>query len=146
MREVITEVSDTKNKFPGLPLGARAVQIADGQTSTYFLTTFGRPQRETVWACEVQLEPTLSQSLHLLNGSTVPPKIQQGNLVGKMLQEKKTPAQVIENIYVRCLSRPPKAEELKKLEGIVGEAKDKKQTLEDVFWAVMNSREFMFNH
>ncbi len=146
MLDVITQVTDTKNKFPGLPLGARAVQIADGQTSTYFLTTFGRPQRETVCACEVRLEPTLSQSLHLLNGSTVAPKIQQGNLVGKMLQEKKTPAQVIENIYVRCLSRQPTAEELAKLEPMIAEAKDKRQALEDAFWAVMNSREFMFNH
>ena len=64
------QVTETKNKFPGLPLGARAVQIADGSVSTYFLTTFGRATRETVCSCEVQLEPTLSQSLHLLNGDT----------------------------------------------------------------------------
>ena len=55
----------------GLPLGARAVQIADGSTSNYFLTTFGRATRETVCACEVKTEPTLSQALHLLNGDTV---------------------------------------------------------------------------
>jgi hypothetical protein len=146
MLDVITQVTDTKNKFQGLPLGARAVQIADGGVSTYFLTTFGRPTRETVCSCEVRLEPTLSQSLHLLNGSTVEPKIAQGNLVGKMLQEKKTPAQIIENIYIRCLTRGPKPDELKTLLAMVDKAADKKQALEDVFWAVMNSREFMFNH
>lgn len=146
MLDVITQVTDTKNKFQGLPLGARAVQIADGGVSTYFLTTFGRPSRETVCSCEVRLEPTLSQSLHLLNGGTVEPKIAQGNLVGKMLQEKKTPAQIIEHLYIRCLSRPPKPEELKTLVAIVDAAKDKKQALDDVFWAIMNSREFMFNH
>jgi hypothetical protein len=146
MLDIITQVTDTKNKFPGLPLGARAVQIADGQVSTYFLNTFGRPQRETVCSCEVRLEPTLSQSLHLLNGNTVGPKIQQGNIVGKMLQEKKTPAQIIENIYVRCLTRLPTEEENAKLLAMVTSASDKKQTLEDIFWAVMNSREFMFNH
>ncbi len=68
MLDSITQVTETKNKFPGLPLGARAVQIADGGVSTYFLTTFGRPTRETVCSCEVKLEPTLSQTLHLLNG------------------------------------------------------------------------------
>ena len=68
-------MTDTKNKFPGLPLGARAVQIADGSVSTYFLTTFGRATRETVCSCEVKLEPTLSQSLHLLNGDTTTQKI-----------------------------------------------------------------------
>ena len=66
--DCISEATNTKNKFPGLPLGARAVQIADGGVSTYFLTTFGRATRETVCSCEVKLDPTLSQSLHLLNG------------------------------------------------------------------------------
>ena len=146
MLDVITQVTDTKNKFQGLPLGARAVQIADGGVSTYFLTTFGRPTRETVCSCEVRLEPTLSQSLHLLNGGTVEPKIAQGNIVGKMLQEKKTPAQIIEHLYVRCLSRAPKPDELKNLLALVDTAKDKQQALNDLFWAIMNSREFMFNH
>jgi hypothetical protein len=146
MLDIITQVTETKNKFPGLPLGARAVQIADGQVSNYFLTTFGRPQRETVCSCEVRLEPTLSQSLHLMNGDTVAPKIQQGNLVGKMLLEKRTPAQIIEAIYIRCLSRSPTADERKTLEALVAAEKDKKQALEDVFWSVLNSREFLFNH
>jgi hypothetical protein len=146
MLDMITQVTDTKNKFPGLPLGARAVQIADGQTSTYFLTTFGRPTRETVCACEVRLEPTLSQSLHLMNGDTVAPKISNGGLVAKMLQEKKTPTQIIETIYHRAFSRSPTPTELAKLTAVVDAAKDKQQALEDVFWAVLNSREFMFNH
>ena len=63
-----------------------AVQIADGRTSTYFLTTFGRASRDTVCSCEVRLEPTLSQSLHLMNGDTVGPRIQQGGLVARMLR------------------------------------------------------------
>jgi Protein of unknown function (DUF1553) len=146
MLDIITQVTDTKNKFPGLPLGARAVQIADGQTSNYFLTTFGRPMRETVCSCEVRLEPTLSQSLHLMNGDTVAPKIQQGGLIAKMLQEKKTSAQIIETIYNRALSRSPTASEFAKLTKAVDESKNKQQALEDVFWAVLNSREFMFNH
>jgi hypothetical protein len=146
MLDVITQVTDTKDKFPGLPLGARAVQIADGQTSTYFLTTFGRPTRETVCSCEVRLEPTLSQSLHLMNGDTVGPKIQAGNLIGKWLQEKRPPAFVIEQLYVRALSRSPTPEEYKKLTAAVDAAKDKKQALQDVFWAILNSREFLFNH
>lgn len=146
MLDIITQVTDTKNKFVGLPLGARAVQIADGSTTTYFLTTFGRPTRESVCSCEVRLEPTLSQSLHLLNGNTVEPKIREGNIVGKMLQEKKTPAQIIEYLYIRALTRPPKAEELERLLSLVDQSPNKQQALEDVFWAILNSREFMFNH
>lgn len=88
MLDCISQVTETKNKFPGLPLGARAVQIADGTTSTYFLTTFGRATRETVCACEVRLEPNLSQSLHLLNGDVTGPRISQGSLVVRRLAEK----------------------------------------------------------
>src|SRR5207237_927690 len=81
--DCISQVTETKNKFPGLPLGARAVQIADGNVGNYFLTTFGRATRETVCSCEVKLEPTLSQSLHLLNGDATTGRIAQGNLIGK---------------------------------------------------------------
>ena len=53
------QLTETQDKFRGLPLGARAVQIADGNTSNYFLDTFGRAKRETVCSCEVQMEPNL---------------------------------------------------------------------------------------
>jgi len=144
--DCITQVTETKNKFPGLPNGARAVQIADGSISTYFLTTFGRPMRETVCSCEVRLEPTLSQSLHLLNGDTTTSRIASGNLIGRRLAENKTPAQIIEELYIRCVSRRPTAVEMERLLKLVDTEKDKKQALEDVFWSLLNSREFMFNH
>jgi hypothetical protein len=144
--DCISQVTESKNKFPGLPLGARAVQIADGQVSTYFLTTFGRPTRETVCSCEVRLEPTLSQSLHLLNGDTTGNKIAAGGAIARKLAAKQTPAQIIEDLYVRCLSRTPTPQERTKLEALVAAEKDKQKALEDVFWSVLNSREFMFNH
>src|SRR6266571_8340296 len=127
--DCISQVTETKNKFPGLPLGARAVQIADGGISTYFLTTFGRATRETVCSCEVKLEPTLSQSLHLLNGDSTTQKILAGNLVGRRLTDKRFPREIVEELYVRCLCRKPTAKEKAKLEGIVAAEKDKKQAL-----------------
>jgi hypothetical protein len=146
--DIISEVTDTPNKFKGLPLGARAVQIADGKTSNYFLTTFGRATRETVCSCEVKMEPNLSQALHLLNGDTVNARIVQGALIKKQLEAGKTAPQVLEELYVRCLGRAPGEDELKKLLPML-EAKDKKalqQNLEDVFWALLNANEFIFNH
>lgn len=144
--DCISQLTETKNKFPGLPVGARAVQIADGTVSNYFLSTFGRATRETVCSCEVKLDPTLSQSLHLLNGDVTTQKIQAGNLVGRRLSEKKTPAEVIDELYVRCISRKPLPPERAKLEALVASEPDKKKALEDVFWSILNSREFMFNH
>ncbi len=144
--DVISQVTETKNKFRGLPTGARAVQIADGNTTTYFLNTFGRARRESVCSCEVETEPNLSQALHLLNGSTLQSKVRGGNVVGKLLQEKKTPEQIIRALYLRTFSRQPTAEELAGLLELVNSEKDKKSALEDVFWALLNSREFVFNH
>ncbi len=147
MLDVLSQVTTTKDKFPRLPLGSRAVQIADGATSTYFLTTFGRATRETACSCEVKMEPTLSQALHLLNGEATNAKIQQGNLVNLWLKEGLTPPQIVEKIYVRCLSRKPSPEEVAALTPLFpADGQNAKQPLDDIFWALLNSREFVFNH
>ncbi len=144
--DILSQVTGTKDKFPGLPLGARAVQIADGGTSTYFLTTFGRATRETPCSCEVKMEPTLSQALHLLNGDTSNNKIQQGGLIAQWLKDKVPPEEILDRLYVRCLSRKPLPEELAALKPLIAEGNDQRKSLEDIFWAVLNSREFLFNH
>ncbi|MFO0909510.1 MAG: DUF1549 and DUF1553 domain-containing protein [Isosphaeraceae bacterium] len=144
--DAISTVTETRDKFQGLPLGSRAVQIADGGSSTYFLTTFGRATRETVCSCEVKMEPTLSQALHLLNGDTVNAKIQQGGLIPKLIASKKYPEERIMDLYVRCLARRPTREELDKLAPLIGEGSNQAQALGDIFWALLNSREFLFNH
>jgi hypothetical protein len=144
--DCISQVTDTKDKFGGLPLGARATQIADGVTSTYFLTTFGRSARQTVCSCDVKADPTLSQALHLLNGETAHEKIRAGGSLKKLLDAGKTPAEIIDSIYVRCLTRHATPAETEKLSALVAAAPDPTQGLEDVFWAVLNSREFLFNH
>ena len=144
--DAITSVTTTKNKFRGLPNGARAVQISDGNTTNYFLTTFGRAKRETVCSCEVVMEPNLSQALHLLNGDTVQQKVTQGNVVASLLEAGSQPADVVENLYIRCLTRKPTDKEQAALLAIIDQQEDKKVALEDVFWALINSREFLFNH
>ncbi len=147
--DCISQATRTPNKFKGLPLGSRAVQIADGNTSTYFLTTFGRATRATVCSCEVKMEPNLSQALHLLNGDAVHNRIQQGKVVQTLLEEKKTPEEVIRALYLRTVNREPTPAEQEKLMAAVNEGKDgkeKQQILTDVFWALLNSKEFIFNH
>jgi hypothetical protein len=143
----ISQVTDTKNKFGGLPLGVRAVQIANGNTSNYFLTTFGRAKRESVCACEVKMEPNLSQALHLLNGDTVNNKIKAGNVLGKLTDRGLSHEQIINELYVVCLSRMPTDKEKLTIKTILdAETEDKNSVLEDVFWSLLNSREFLFNH
>ena len=146
MLDAITQITSTSNKFPGLPNGARAVQIANGNTSTYFLTTFGRAKRETVCACEVKMEPNLSQALHMLNGDTVNAKIQTGKLIPTRIGEEVPIPQILEELYIRCLCRKPTEKELTNLVEIISQEENKQQALEDTFWALLNSREFLFNH
>jgi hypothetical protein len=147
--DAISQATQTPNKFKGLPLGARAVQIADGNTSSYFLTAFGRASRNTVCSCEVKLEPNLSQALHLLNGENCHNRIQQGKVIPPLRQQKKSPEQIIEHLYLTCLTRPPTPEETKNLMSAYAEATDPKhqqEALNDIFWAILNSKEFIFNH
>jgi len=144
--DAISLVTETKDKFKGLPLGARATQIADGATSTYFLTTFGRATRETVCSCEVKMEPTLSQALHLLNGDTVNGKIQKGGVVKNLIATRKFPEERVVDLYLRALARMPTPAELARLLPAFAEGADQEQALGDLFWALLNSREFLFNH
>lgn len=143
--DCISQVTQTRDKFHGLPLGARAVQIADGRTSTYFLTTFGRAPRKTVCTCEVRTEPNLSQALHLINGATVHDKIRQGARVRRALEAGQTPGEIVESLYIACLSRRASDQEVARLLALIGD-QDIASALQDCFWALLNSKEFSLNH
>ncbi len=144
--DVLSQVTGTKNKFPGLPLGARAVQVADGRTTTYFLTTFGRATRETACSCAVKMDPNLSQALHLLNGDAANDRIRQGGLIAGWVKENRASTQIIDDLFVRCYGRMPTERERLETLATVIPAADRTQALGDVFWALLNSPEFLFNH
>jgi hypothetical protein len=143
----ISRITEVPNKFQGLPVGARAVQIADGAVSNYFLTTFGRAKRESVCSCEVKMEPTLSQALHLMNGDSVNDRIRQGNVVGRLLKAGKTESEIVTELYLRAFGRSPLPKEWDAVNKALAEGADAKQAvLEDLFWALLNSKEFYFTH
>jgi len=147
MLDTLTQVTGTQNKFEGLPKGARAVQIADGNVSNYFLRTFGRAERASVCSCEVKMEPNLGQALQLMNGDITSQRIAEGNFIKTQLDAKKSPEEVVRALYQRCFTRPPAAEEIKPvLDAITAKPADAAPILEDLFWALLNSKEFMFNH
>ena len=144
--DCISQATETTDRLPGLPKGSRAVQVADGLAAHYFLTTFGRSTRATPCTCEVKTSPTLSQALHLLNGETTGGKIKEGNVVGRMLDTGSSSEQVAREIYIRCLTRQPTDSELKSILDRLSSYNDPRDGLEDLYWAVLNSNEFVFNH
>jgi hypothetical protein len=84
--------------------------------------------------------------LHLLNGDTLETKIEQGGVVKTLLKEGRTPDEVIENLYLRCLARKPTTDELAKLQAFFKDGAKPEQVLDDVFWSLLNAKEFVFNH
>lgn len=148
LADAVSHVTNTPTKYQGLPLGARAVQIADGTASNYFLTTFGRATRETVCSCEVKMEPTLSQALHFINGEAAHENIKRGRVVADFVtKDKKPDRDIIEELYLRCFGREPDPGEMDVVLKRISESQDGRQAvLEDLFWALLNSKEFYFNH
>ena len=122
------------------------MQIPDGATSGYFLTTFGRASRESVCSCEVKVDPNLSQALHLLNGTTIEGKIKDGGEIRALVKAGKNREEILDELYLRTLSRPPTESEKTKLVGFFNDPKNDEQVLNDLFWALLNAKEFVFNH
>lgn len=165
--DAIGQVTGMPEKFGGLPAGTRAIQLPDTRVGSYFLDVFGRPARQITCACERTQEPNMAQALHLINGAGVNQKISaKGGIVDKMLEAKKTDAEIIEELYLTCFGRYPSPDESKAAQAAVTEgmeppdeaAKDKdpkekfdpvkarREVLEDLLWALINGKEFVFNH
>ncbi|MEY3172856.1 MAG: hypothetical protein RLZZ436_769 [Planctomycetota bacterium] len=145
--DCLNQVTETTEEFRGLPPGSRAIQIPDGPSPNYFLTTFGRSTRATACSCEVKTSPTLSQALHLINGESTGGRIESGGVVRRLLDRHADPLEVAAALYERCLSRRPTAAESAELRRrLEGSPAETQQLLTDLFWALLNSNEFIFNH
>jgi hypothetical protein len=140
----VTEVSE---KFTGLPLGTRAVQLPDGDINHPFLKTFGQPARELACECERESDSNLAQALQLINGPTVNEKLRNANnRIGRLLKAKMSDADLLNDLYLSTLSRPPEQNEMKVSLDHVAHAADKRKAWEDIHWALINTKEFLFRH
>ena len=92
------------------------------------------------------MEPNLSQALHLLNGDTVNSRITAGGLVARWLKEGRSRDGIVEELYLRAFGRLPSADESRRLAGFFGEGRKETEVLNDLFWSLLNAKEFVFNH
>ncbi len=144
----INVVTGARPNFPGLPAGTRAIQLPDTGVNNYFLTVFGRPMADSACECERSQDANLAQSLHLLNSSDIQKKISDGSGRAASLakDEKRSHAEKITELYYWAFSRSPDAEEMKLASAYVEKAEKKQLAYEDIVWALINTKEFLFNH
>jgi hypothetical protein len=145
--DAICTATEMPEKYPGLPLGTRATQLPDGDVNNVFLKTFGQPARELACECEREGDSNLAQALQLINGPTINDKIRNSNnRLGKLMAKKLDGKQMLSELYLAALSRPPADGEVKAALAHVAKNADKRKAWEDVQWAVLNSKEFLFRH
>ncbi len=133
--------------FPGLPEETRAVALPDGSVNNYFLTVFGRPMAESACECERSQESSLAQCLHLLNSKDLQGKIESNSgRAAKLSKDKRSFEEKLTELYRWAFARKPTADEIAVAKAYIDKAKDKKQGFEDLVWALINTKEFLFNH
>jgi hypothetical protein len=147
--DAISRVADVPTEFAGYPKGTRSLQLPDANVNSYFLKSFGRPERIITCECERSSEPTMVQVLHLSNGDTLNQKLAAaGNRLDTQLVANASDLQIIESLYLAALARKPTQAEQVKLLLVLGETpqNEKRKAFEDVYWAVLSGKEFLFNH
>ncbi len=158
MLDTLSQVTGVPTEFPDYPKGLRALQLPDSNVVSYFLNAFGRPVREFTCECERSAEPSITQTLHLANGKTLNEKLKApDNAIKTWFDAKLGDADVVDRIYLSALSRYPSAGEKERLVAALGESVSaaaddagktaaRREALEDILWAVLTSKEFLFVH
>ncbi len=145
--DAICAVTGQQEEFSGMPGGTKAVELVDPPEGHKFLQVFGQPQRELPCECERSTDSNLSQALQLINGPTVHNKLRAdaGN-VHRWVAEGKSDAEIIDLLYLAALSRPALPQEQATAQAHIKASEDRVKAVEDVAWAVINSKEFLFQH
>lgn len=147
LADAISAATGVPEHYDGYPDGLLALQLPDPKVRSYLLDTFGRPERVTPCACERTGEVTMPQVLHLMNGEALERRLddESGRLKG-LLRSGKADREVVDALFLATLGRRPTGEQWRAIESTLAKANDRAGVLRDLLWALVNSKEFLFNH
>ncbi len=143
--DAIDAATLVRTKYPNLPLGTRAIELPDNEYPDYFLNTFAKPKRVSVCECERMPDPTLAQALHTLNGDLLVLKIRDAkSRVSQQLAAGKEHEAIVGELYLAALCREASPAELAASRELLSEAPSPAEHYQDLLWALMNSKQFLF--
>lgn len=147
--DAVSQVTGVPSEFAEYPSGWRALELPDSNVGSYFLRTFGRPERVITCECERGSEPTMVQVLHLSNGGSINDKLAHAEShLARRLAEGATADEIIDEVYLSALCRLPLQSERAAILAVLAETppEELRAAWEDVYWSVLSSKEFLFNH
>jgi hypothetical protein len=147
--DAIDQVTGTVSEFAGAPRGTLALQLPDSGFESYFLTVFGKPEGTSACECERGTDANLAQSLHLLNSKEMQSKLtkDEGRVARMAVDKERSLPTKVRELYLLALGREPHAEELGVAEELVSRyPEDPQAPFEQLVWALLNTKEFLFNH
>jgi hypothetical protein len=143
--DAIDRVTERPTKHRNLPLGTRAIELPDAEYPDYFLNTFAKPRRVSVCECERMPDPSLAQALHTLNGDVLALKIRDAkSRVQRLLAAKQSHDEILDELYLASLSRLPRDDERQVSRELLAESTGPAEFYQDLLWALVNSKQFLF--
>jgi Protein of unknown function (DUF1553)/Protein of unknown function (DUF1549) len=155
--DAIAQVTEVPTPFAGYPSGWRSLQLPDSKVDSAFLDSFGRPARIATCSCERSAEPSMAQTLHLANGTTINEKLRsESSVAAKAIARNDADDAIVDHLFLSALTRRPTPTErdrmLKALRDAAAGLTDPKaiatarrQAVEDLHWAALTCQEFLFN-
>jgi hypothetical protein len=150
MADAMDDITGVPTKYPGLPIGSRAINAWTYKLESRTMDAFGRPNSSSDCPCERNLKPSIGQALHLMNSEILQQKLGSQDAharVQVLATSKAQPVEMVTELYFACYGRPPTGEELAvATAAFTDDPASRRPALEDLLWALLNSAEFVFNH